>query len=472
MNWGYAFSVSASIADVLVELREALEQNGFTRAEAERILVPTQATLPFGTQPRTIRVEPDQVDTDAAQINAAALDGKAKIDAATGEITIFVSLDARETAALASCVKTPEAKAQVEETIVLVRAWEQAFGGRGESRKLSPYEQQMDFVVPLLCVREEDRLFEFEETFLIDRSWKLSEKDAALSVSYDPRVRPVGYAGVVDVGAQGDLETSVVRQMPGSDFISLLHQQVLDFGGSDEWTVERLVAWLDRRIEHEGITIGESAVFLRKAVRGVMARCGIEDIGVLALDRFRLRDEIARRIQEHRQAERQTAFQTWLFPESPLAVGPEYAINFKTMSYEPSRWYDGDFQFQKHYFGPKPGELPAKTPNGSLTEECRCAQFLDGLAEVKFWIRNLPKKPTSFSLQTSTDRFYPDFLCRLADDRVLVVEYKGEHLYDAADAEEKRAVGKVWESRSSGRCLFVMPTGLDFSEILKAVRSV
>jgi type III restriction enzyme len=64
------------------------------------------------------------------------------------------------------------------------------------------------------------------------------------------------------------------------------------------------------------------------------------------------------------------------------------------------------------------------------------------------------------------------FLCQLTDGRVLAVEYKGKHLYHAADAEEKRAVGAVWASRSGGRCLFVMPTGGDFSDITKAVKPV
>ena len=62
-----------------------------------------------------------------------------------------------------------------------------------------------------------------------------------------------------------------------------------------------------------------------------------------------------------------------------------------------------------------------------------------------------------------------DFLCQLRDGRVMAVEYKGKHLYNAADAEEKRAVGAVWQSRSGGKCLFVMPTEGDFSVITKAV---
>jgi type III restriction enzyme len=56
------------------------------------------------------------------------------------------------------------------------------------------------------------------------------------------------------------------------------------------------------------------------------------------------------------------------------------------------------------------------------------------------------------------------------DGRSLAVEYKGKHLFDGVDAEEKRAVGEVWATRSKGRCLFVMPTDGDFSGILRAVQ--
>jgi len=178
--------------------------------------------------------------------------------------------------------------------------------------------------------------------------------------------------------------------------------------------------------------------------------------------------QIEERIQQHRDSERSAAFQQFLLPESALTVSNERVINFKTMSYEPSWLYEGGFQFKKHYFGPKPGELPEKRADGTLRDEFRCAQFLDGeLPEVKFWVRNLSRKATSFRLQTSKDWFYPDFLCQLNDGRVLVVEYKGEHLF--ADAEEKRAVGAVWEGRSGGKCLFVMPEGKDLERIRQKI---
>ncbi len=471
LNCAYAFSVSDSITAVLAELREALEHNGFTAAEAERIIIPVpQGTLPLGVQPQTLKVSPDEIDATVAHVQVAALAGKVRIDPTVGTITIMVPLDHDDLEKVQSCVTTPGAKSRLAEAAEIVRQAEQAFGGSGKPRKPSPYEEQLDFFVPLLCFAENGMLYEFESTFLLEHPWKLSEKDASLPTSYNPLVRPYGKVGEIDVGQKGDVQTTLMGDTGDADFVGTLHQQMFQFSGQDDWSVERLVAWLDREIDHHDIPVGESAEFLRKVIRGLTAKYGITDIGTLALDRFRLRDEIAARIQDHREGERKASFQMLLLSDSPLTVTEERTINFKTMGYEPSRVYEGGFQFQKHYFGPKPGELTEKTAEGRITEEFHCAQFLDGLAQVQFWVRNLPRKSTSFRLQTSKDWFYPDFLCQLMDGRSLAVEYKGKHLFDGVDAEEKRAVGEVWATRSKGRCLFVMPTDGDFSGILRAVQ--
>ncbi len=471
LNCAYAFSVSESITVVLAELREALEHNGFTKAEAERVILSVpQGTLPLGVQPQTVTFAPTEIDSTVAQVQEAALGGKVRIDATTGAITIVVPLDHDDTERVKSCLTTPEARARVDVAAELVRKAEQAFGGSGKPRQPSPYEQQLNFLVPLLCFNENGMLYEFESTFLLEHPWKLGEKDASLSAGYNPLVRPYGKAGEIDVGVKGDVQTTLMSDTTARDFVGTLHQQVLQLSGTDDWSLERLVAWLDREIDHHDIPVGESAEFLRKVIRGLQAKYGMTDVGTLALDRFRLRDEIAARIQDHREVERKASFQMLLLHDSALTVTEERTINFKTMGYEPSRLYEGGFQFQKHYFGPKPGELTEKTAEGRITEEFHCAQFLDGLPQVRFWVRNLVRKPTSFRLQTSKDWFYPDFLCQLMDGRSLAVEYKGKHLFDGIDAEDKRAVGEVWASRSKGRCLFVMPTEGDFSGIVRAVQ--
>ena len=76
---------------------------------------------------------------------------------------------------------------------------------------------------------------------------------------------------------------------------------------------------------------------------------------------------------------------------------------------------------------------------------------------------------SAFWLQTSSDRFYPDFVAQLTEGRWLVVEFKGEHLWSNDDSKEKRAVGELWADRSNGRCIFVMPKGMAWATIEAAI---
>jgi type III restriction enzyme len=73
-------------------------------------------------------------------------------------------------------------------------------------------------------------------------------------------------------------------------------------------------------------------------------------------------------------------------------------------------------------------------------------------------------------LQTSTDRFYPDFICLLEDGRILIVEYKNSRDWDLPENAEKRTLGDLWERRSGGKGLFFMPRGKDWAAIQKKVR--
>ena len=50
-----------------------------------------------------------------------------------------------------------------------------------------------------------------------------------------------------------------------------------------------------------------------------------------------------------------------------------------------------------------------------------------------------------------------------------MIEYKGADRWSNDDSKEKRLIGEVWEKRSGGRCLFVMPNGKDFEAIKQKV---
>jgi type III restriction enzyme len=75
---------------------------------------------------------------------------------------------------------------------------------------------------------------------------------------------------------------------------------------------------------------------------------------------------------------------------------------------------------------------------------------------VRFWVSNVAHHPHSFWLPTASDKFYPDFVAMLDDGRTLVVEYKGGHLADGVDTNEKRLIGELWERQRQGRALFIV----------------
>ncbi|UPT74772.1 MAG: DEAD/DEAH box helicase family protein [Elusimicrobiota bacterium] len=437
LNCAYVFSVSPSIGAVLNELRTALVANGFTPAEAGQIIKPAmQGGLPLSANPQTVVVPPKSLEA-SAETRVAAMGGKAAVDTETGTISVFAPLEAAEVEALVACVKTPEAKAAVRSLAAAVKI-------------SSPWERNVEFSAPMLCVKDPAGLFEFEETCLKERLWKLSGKDASLP-GYDPKERPKGRVGALDVSATGQVTTDTVIGDAAQTFLDVLHRQITAMGTEEEWGEEKIVAWLDWRVEHRDILAGESAAFMLQVLRALTSKgAALADI---AADRFRLKEFVERRIEEHRRQEHHGAFQAYL-DGMELVVDPSQAFDFRKASYEPSWLYSGAHNFRNHYYGAKPGELEHETGGGKPTEEFLCAQHLDDMPEVEFWFRNLARKPGSFRLLTPDGWFYPDFVGRLKDGRTLVVEYKGAHLLDGA--KDKLAVGTAWAKRGGG--VFVMPT--------------
>ena len=64
--------------------------------------------------------------------------------------------------------------------------------------------------------------------------------------------------------------------------------------------------------------------------------------------------------------------------------------------------------------------------------------------------------PARSGLPTATGKFYPDFVARMEDGRLLIVEYKGAHIAEGPDTAEKRTIGELWERSSAGKGLFII----------------
>ena len=307
------------------------------------------------------------------------------------------------------------------------------------------------FKVPKLMVERNQTYLDFEASRFLETVWQLSECDAELTEEEFPSEFNTGERGEIGLSQEGRVEMR---------FLGQLHQQMSFLAPDDNWDATQLANWLDRTIKHLDILQRETLPFLQRLVKYLVEERSIP-IEVLIRNKYALKDAAAAKIDSHRQNVHQTAYENYLLPEcaTPVVVSPDHCFSFEPHSYPYNTHYTGHYQFQKHYYE-HVGDLK------SDGEEFKCAQFIDTLPQIKYWVRNLERKPLhSFWLQTSTDKFYPDFVCLLKDGRYLVVEYKGLQLWSADDAKEKREIGELWEERSEGRCLFIMPKGPDLEAI-------
>ncbi len=243
-------------------------------------------------------------------------------------------------------------------------------------------------------------------------------------------------------------------------FVGQLHDQLAMAIQEPAWTLPRLVNWIDRGIPHPDVTKPAARVFIHRALDAVIAGKNYT-LDQLARYKYELRRALADEIQALR-AQREIGNFKALFAAdaSAFETSSDLALLFDEQSYAYNQPYKGARKFNKHYFTII-GDLK---PEG---EEFRCAVYLDEHLAVRFWVRNVDRKPNAFWLQLSGARFYPDFVAMLTDGRILVVEYKGRPW--AEDAKEKQLIGKLWAEASDGICTFAMPVAGAFSVIDEAI---
>ena len=130
------------------------------------------------------------------------------------------------------------------------------------------------------------------------------------------------------------------------------------------------------------------------------------------------------------------------------------------------------FSFQKHFTGPD--EIPAFDGKDSGEEEL-CAVAINSLGEIEFWSRNVSQHSNSFRLPLAgRSCFYPDFVAKLKDGRILVVEYKGQQHAGDQETKDTRKEDhrRPMAEASDGRGVFVLATMKhnDAGEIRKQIK--
>ncbi len=302
--------------------------------------------------------------------------------------------------------------------------------------------QGQAFEVPRLMSSVQGAL-EFADTdvFMEDHDWSLLNHSARMD-EQEFNVREIARRYEIDIDGRKVTYHSAGEQ----------EEFALDIA-VEGWTPEALVLWLDRQVRQPDIHQIELLKWLGQLVDHLLKARGVS-IAALMRCKFLLARTVEKKILGIRQKERDSVYQRRLLAsEAQVTVSFDSPFTFKEGIYLDQRCYRGSWKPAKHFLGPD--RVPA-FDGADDGEEVRCAQTIDGLPEVRYWIRNVARHSASFWLPTASGRFYPDFVALLKDDRLLVVEYKGAHIAEGTDTVEKRTIGALWERVSRGQGLFVI----------------
>lgn len=441
LNEAYAFITSTDFQTTVESLRDGLVRNGFERQETKDLIHSPEEPGQDDLFTLAAGLTFSAPELPAPEAIPAGLENKVEIAPETGTITLKGNFSAKQAQELESAFQTQEGKESIRQALSRLKA-------PRIPRQKSPSELGELFRVPLLALRQGDLWEPFEETHLLQGDWRLLDYPAELNEAEFKKPQLTAQGGrflVREESIKFEYFDNIEAQLALLDF----------FTG---WDQLQLVSWLERNIPDESILPDEKAAFLDKSVTWLINNRGFT-LDDLSYAKFRLRAALEDKMKEAKRQAMRRIYQALLFKPEDFASDGRCEMVFEKGRYAYDRPYRGFVDLPKHFF-PEIGNLDAGG------EQFDCALFLATQLEgVKYWVRNVERKPTSFSLQTSTDRFYPDFICKMEDGRTLVVEYKNSKDWDLPDSDEKRRLGALWETRSGGTGIFIMPKGEDFEAI-------
>lgn len=301
----------------------------------------------------------------------------------------------------------------------------------------SPSQRGQTFTIPRLVTRVQGELaYDLDEIMgLVD--WRLSSEAAEVPGLADALIERAHRFEI-------DIDGSGVTQR----FLTQEQDLFGDAPPMAEWTPELLANLLAPMVRDSAVAHADLLGWLSRVVARLL------ESGQAVPQLMRMKHVVARRLKlrvaELQAAARQKEARRWLFDVgAPVETLASEGFVFRNGMYDGVKPYRGRKVFNKHFLP----FVPAFDGADGDGEEADCAFALDSLQKVDVWSRNVAGHPASFWLQTSKDRTYPDFVARLTDGRIFVVEYKGDHLWDGA--AEDRAIGLAWERAGGGLYLMV-----------------
>ncbi|MDR3170677.1 MAG: hypothetical protein LBU17_03510, partial [Treponema sp.] len=424
LNKAYAYVVSPHFGEAAAALTEKLINKGFDNGEAQS----------------TIQQEPPKVpDLNPnwnTPFNQYKVSGKLKPADIPAAIqfdkndTLFFTPETTDEDIKKLCEKLP-----LKEVPDLIWKFENY---KKTDATPSPAAQGIPFTVPRLMFEAQGEvLFADPDTIFETFDWNIGKYAEPRLAENEFNIGETGKGYYIDIDGNRLQYTSADKD-----------QFLPHLSDANIWTPANLCYWLDRKLKQEDIPQPQMLEWLHRNIEYLTDTRNLS-LPNLMIAKYALLNKLLSKITTARQLAKNRSFE--LFQrETRKTLDFNTGFSFTAGMYEGQPLYQGNYKFKKHFLGNN------KIPILDNDEELQCAKAIDEEKEIKFWLRNVSRRTASFKLPTSTDFFYPDFITLLDDGRILVIEYKGEHLAEMSDTKEKANIGAIWEKVSQGKGLFLL----------------
>lgn len=463
LNHSYAYVVSNELASTVQNLKDGLVQSGFERLEAKDLIVaqedepsrdlfslPTDIVIPLPECDDVMSIP----DEEAVSALPKALREKIEISPETGTLTVKNGATSRQLHQISDTFKQPKAAESVREKLDTALAIQAA----PPAREITPAERGVSAKIPLLGYKQYSFFDVFDETPLLDADWEISDFDYKLSNAE--------FSTDIEAMRRASLTISQLEKIE-CDVYDRLDSQLALFGKEQGWAATDLIYWLDTNLYFSYSERDVKVAWLNAALTYLMDEKGFS-LDELAYRKFRLRGALQRKMVAGLVEAKQRVFDDLFSNEEKFGIQDEHSIVFEQGRYGYDSIYTGLIHLKNHFFAVI-GNLK------STGEEFECAEYIaHQMQGVEWWVRNVEKKPTSFWLQTASDKFYPDFVVKLTSGATLAIEYKGQHLSvdkGNRDSIEKKRIGDLWAKRSNGTCGFVWVENRDWQPLIEAAKT-
>ncbi len=448
LNRAYAFVLSKAFGSAAQEFAEGLRKKGFEETEAMDAIKPVQLSL--------FEDDDDEEEnlfnqSGSVIVNSEVYDAIA--DALPEDVEVTSNTDGSGQIAVKADI-SDESASKVANLLYekgelhLATQFLKKFAKKKLEAAENVLAKSVKMAFPRICAAVQGELCfdgeEAEELAGEDFGNELAKNHAVLS------------DGEFEIKEQGDtfvleLNGNEIKQQFAQEQLTFLQEVKTDLAAGD---VVNVLASMTR---HKALPPEMMRGWIAGIVNHLVTVKGFTPAQLYCF-RFKLRNCLDAHLATAAKAVREKAYQTVFFEHvHSVELNLDKAFSMDDSLYQGQtmlKIYRGNYYFHKHFLGIH--RLPAF--DGQLKfgegEEFECAKLIDAHTKVRTWLRNLDKCDESFWLPLAHARFFPDFVGILHDGRVFAIEYKGEQLRNTKDTLEKDAVGRLWASKSGGKCLY------------------